>query len=318
MRALAGFIMGGRAQATLTAAALALLTLQAPVFGVMSSAIMGVLSILSSSVIGLVTLRHGAREGLLVGVFAALGAGLLILVLQGNAAPVAGFLLVLWLPVWVLGTLLRASRSLGMTLQAGLGFGLLLVLMLYLQMGDPQQQWREMLQPLGDAFVENQLFDSAQKDLFVQMLSSWMTGIMAAGFYLQLLLALLLARFWQAQLYNPGGFRQEFRELRSSRSLAILTAMLLALALLRGGEAPGFVRDLGLLLGALFLLQGLAVAHGVVAASGMKVGWLVALYLLLFLAMPHAAMLIALAGLVDCFADFRGRVGPRQSSSGGS
>ncbi len=318
MRALAGFAMGGRIRAVLTAAVLALLALQAPMFGVLSSAVMGLLSILSSSVVGLVTLRHGMREGLLVGGLAVIVAGMPALLLQGSATQVAGFLLVLWLPVWILATLLRSSRSLGLTLQAGLGFGLLLVLMLHLQLGDPQQHWREMLQPLGEALVEGELFDSVQRDAFVELLSGWMTGIMAAGYYLQLLMALLLARAWQAQLYNPGGFRKEFRELRSSRALSVLAALLLALAMLQGGESPGYVRDLSLLLGSLFLLQGLAVAHGVVAAGGMHVAWLVALYVLLFVAMPHAAMLIALAGVVDGFADFRSRMEPRENGTGGS
>jgi len=318
MGALIGFVMRGRMQATLSAAVLALLAMQAPVLGGLSSAIMGLLSILSSALIGLVTLRHGPREGALVGGLAALVAGLPALLLSGNATPIAAFLVVLWMPLWLLGAMLRSSRSLGLTLQAGLGFGLLLVLMLHLQLGDPQQHWQEMLQPLGDAFVENQVLDDGQRETFVQLLSSWMTGILAAGFYLQLLMALLLARSWQARLYNPGGFREEFRNLRGNRGLSLMALAMLLLALLVGDEAPGFVRDLGLLLGALFLIQGLAVAHGVVAKAKMNLGWLVALYVLLFVVMPHAAMLVAMMGLIDTFADFRGRMESRSSRTGDS
>ena len=77
--------------------------------------------------------------------------------------------------------------------------------------------------------------------------------------------------------------------------------------LILGADAPALVRDLGLLLAPLFFLQGLAVAHGVVARAGMHTGWLVALYVLLFIAMAYAAVLVALIGLADVFADFRGK-----------
>jgi hypothetical protein len=83
---------------------------------------------------------------------------------------------------------------------------------------------------------------------------------------------------------------------------------LLGLLLVQGTEAPSLVRELALLLSPLFFLQGLAVCHGIVARREMSKAWLVALYSLLFIAMPHAEILMTLVGLADAFVDFRARV----------
>ncbi len=173
---------------------------------------------------------------------------------------------------------------------------------------DPRAQWMEILQPLAKGFVESQLLDAGQSQVFVQFMAGWMTGIFAAGFYFQLMLAMLLARAWQAGLYNPGGFREEFHGLDIGRPLGVVALVLFGLALVLGDGSSTLARELALLLAPLFLLQGLAVAHRIVAALGMSVGWLVALYLLLFFAMPHAALIVILVGLVDVFVDFRGRL----------
>jgi hypothetical protein len=297
MIGLAGFVMRGRSQAAMAATALALLALLAPP-----------LSILSSAVVTLVTLRQGLTDGLAVGGISALASSLLAFLLLGSPAPVLGFLLVLWLPVWVLGSLLRSSRSLSQVVQLAVGFGLVLLAVLNLQLEQPEAHWAQMLQPMAEGFVQAGILEAARGDAFVLAMVPWMSGIFAAGFYLQLLLALFLARAWQARLYNPGGFAQEFAALRVSRPLALLGLPLLGLLLLQGGTAPALVRDLGLLLAPLFFFQGLAVAHAVARHAGLHRAWLVALYVLLFLAIPHAQVLLLLVGLADALVDVRARL----------
>ncbi len=273
----------------------------------MLAMLLPLLSILSSAVVALVTLRKGAVDGLVVGAISAVAGGVLAFLTLGTPTPVVGFMLTLWLPVWALGLLLRSSRSLTLAVQAALGFGLVLILLLYVQMGEPALQWEQLLQPVADGFVESQVMDAAQSRAFIALISAWMTGIVAAGFYFQLLLALLLARAWQAQMFNPGGFREEFHQLRVSRWLGLAAVPLLAVVLLQGTAAPGLLRDVGLLVAPLFFLQGLAVVHNAIARFRMNRGWLIAVYVLLFVAMPHAEILLALSGLADVFGDFRSR-----------
>ena len=67
------------------------------------------------------------------------------------------------------------------------------------------------------------------------------------------------------------------------------------------------VRFLGLLLLMGFLIQGLAVAHRVVAKAKLHRVWLIALYLSFILVAPHAEVLVAAVGLADNWVDFRDR-----------
>jgi hypothetical protein len=65
------------------------------------------------------------------------------------------------------------------------------------------------------------------------------------------------------------------------------------------------------LIGPLLLLQGLAVAHGVRHTLGAGAGWLVGLYVLLFVALPYAEVLVSGLGLLDLWLDVRARVARR-------
>jgi len=118
------------------------------------------------------------------------------------------------------------------------------------------------------------------------------------------LLCLLLGRWWQAVLYNPGGFREEFHSLRLTRWFA---GLVLALVVGSMVTPPGIVSDLASVMGAVFLLQTLAVMHAIAAMRGWHVGWLIGAYLILPLMLRPAALL----GLADSFVDFRARAASR-------
>jgi hypothetical protein len=187
---------------------------------------------------------------------------------------------------------------------------LLLIGIVHIEMGSPQAQWSEILQPIAAGFVQSKLLEPDQTQAFVAHMAAWMTGAFAAGLYIQVLLALLLARAWQARLFNPGGFREEFYALRLHKLTGLIALPLVGITLVQGAAAPEMVRDLGVLCIPLCLLQGLAVANATAAAARLHRAWLVALYTVLLLAIPQAEILLALVGLADLFVDFRGRWRP--------
>jgi len=297
MHALASFVMRGRMQAVMAATLLAMLGLLVPPIG-----------ILASASVALVTLRHGAQHGATVLALATTACGFFGWILLGNPVPVVGFALLLWVPVWILSILLRSTRSLALTVQGAILGGVLIVVFYSLQIGDAAG-WQTALQPLADAFVEEQVLDRVQSEALIAALAPWMTGLLAIGFFLQLVLALFVARFWQAALYNPGGFRKEFHELRLYRTLAYLLLPVLAALLAGAGAGFPFLRDVALVLVAAYFLQGLAVAHGVVGKTGMKGAWLLAVYLLLFLLPQVVVLITAATGYADTWVDFRARMG---------
>lgn len=299
MRFLAGYIMRGRLAAILVAAGAAVGSLLAPP-----------LSYISGAAVALVTLRLGPQRGLEVVAGATAGAALLALAAVGSAVPGLVFAGVLWLPVVVLGWGLRRSADPARPLWLAAAFGALAVAGIHGVLTDPAAWWHGHLQAfLGQ--VEGEVPAEA-----LDQLAGLMTGAAAAGFALTLMGSLLLGRWWQALLYNPGGFRQEFHGLRTGRVAAGTTVVLLVL----GPAVGGLVADLAMVAMALHLIQGLAVAHGVVGIAGLHGGWLFALYALVVIRPAEAGLALALGGLVDNGFDFRGLVARRlgKDSSGGT
>lgn len=272
----------------------------------MASLLLPLVGVISSAAIGLVTLRKGAYEGLVVGAFAGLAGGLFAFAALGSPTPALGFVLVLWLPVWVFGVLLHRTRSLALTVQSAALFGLLILLGIYVQTGDPAAYWAELLEPMRRRLVASEVIDAAVSEQLVARTAHWMTGAFAATFYSQLLLALFTARWWQALLYNPGGFGAEFRALRVSPGVGYAALGLSALILLL--DQAMWATELLLLSAPLFFLQGVAVVHSLAYTYSVRRGWLIGFYALLLLVIPYAELVVAGVGLLDIWVDSRARI----------
>jgi hypothetical protein len=297
MKWLASFVMQGVAQAVMATTVLALLSLLLPLIG-----------LLSGAGVGLVTLRQGLKAGALTTAGATLATALLMMLIFGNPLPVIGFLLLQWIPIGFLAWLLRGSRSLNLAIYAGLGLGLLVVVVQIVSLSAPTDFWREQLLPIARHSVEAGLFEQSQSTEAVEQLAPLMCGLVGAGFMLQLLFSLYLARWWQALLYNPGGFSAEFRQLRLHRMLGLLGGVTLGFWLIPGVNLPAWLNCLGLVVLLLFTLQGLAVAHAVFGAMPSSQRWLVATYVLLLLFLPQMVMVLITVGLLDVWMDFRTRL----------
>ncbi|OOZ34768.1 DUF2232 domain-containing protein [Solemya velesiana gill symbiont] len=306
MRALASLVMRGRFEAVMLATVLAMLSLLLPPS-----------SILSSAAVALVTLRNGPGYGFTVVIISGLTCAGLAYVTWGAATPVIGFSLLMWLSIWFAATLLRYSRSLAITMQGVLFLGLLVIVAQYLQGQDPVAQWRSLLEPFTQSLVEAQMVEESRRQELAEVMARWVPGAVAAGFILQVMASLFMARWWQAMLYNPGGFKAEFHQLRMPRILAIITLLVL---LFQTGVADlgAFADYVAMLLLAAWFLQGLSLAHGVLGKLGANSGWLVGIYFLLVFAMPHAVTALAAAGFADAWFDFRVRLqdknGPGETS----
>ena len=299
MRAFANFIMAGRLQAMLVAASSSVLSLLLP-------PITAVFAYVGAAALMLVTLRLGSVEGARLMAGALLATGLFGFLVLGHALPVMIATLILWFPAWVLATVLRGSQSLTWTLQLATGMALLGVLMVYMLLGDPAARWREVLEPLGELAL-NQAevgMSRAQVQELLYQASTMMTGAVAAALLLGLLLSLVLARGWQALLYNPGGFRSEFHALALPgwMGAVALGSMLGARFVAEGAGA--FLLQVGLVTLVPFLFVGLAVAHATAARFGLRPVWLVVLYALL-LFVPQIVVLVAVLGVLDGWFRFR-------------
>jgi len=298
MKALATFILRGPSQAILVVVGTAVLAMMLPP-----------LSVLSGAAIALVTLRDGMRSGAIVMLGSTVFVALLAYMSLGNLLPGVVFFAMLWLPLWLLGWVLRETRSLALATAAAGMLGIVGVLAVYAIVGDVSVWWQQLLMKLFEPAIEagGQMADRATVEAILVDLSRIMTGIAAAGMSLNALMSLYLARAWQAQQFNPGGFREEFHALRLGQGLALVSLVFIAMSLLPLGIVAHMAGEIVIVILSLYVLQGLALLHAIIAQRGLHVAWLATAYLVVLFIMPHLIVFVAVMGLIDTWADFRRR-----------
>ena len=303
MKALASFILRGPSQAILVAVGTAVLAMMLPP-----------LSVISGAVVALVTLRAGIRPGGIVMLGSAAFVALLAYVSLGNLMIGAVFLAVIWLPMWILAWVLRETRSLAWATSVAGVLGIAGVLMTYALVGDVTTWWEQTLLAMFEPAMEagGPLADRETVLAILANLAKIMTGVAAAGMTLNAVMCLYLARAWQAQLYNPGGFRDEFHELRLGQRTAMLSLGFVVVSLLPLGEFSHMAGEIVIVILSLYVLQGLALIHAVVARRQLHMAWLIVLYLVMLFVLPQLMALVAVLGLIDTWADFRRKISPQK------
>ncbi|MBF7731003.1 hypothetical protein [Pseudomonas sp. N040] len=290
MRALAEFIMRGRMQATLVVAAAAALPM---------------LFWLGAAAGSLVLLRRGLSDALGILVWALLpalvwwyfGEPRTLLVLLGTLG---------------LALVLRSSASWPRVLLLSVGLGVVYSLVLGSLFGELIAATVSELQALLPKLLEGvyEQLSVAERAKLESLLAPVMVGLMAAVLQAVSLLALVLGRYWQALLYNPGGFGREFRALRLPAPLAI--GLLLVMLV-----APNFGVQLAMLMplcSVALAFAGLALLHGLVAQGQSGRFWLVGLYVSLLLFMQLVFPLLVMLAVVDSLIDFRRRLAPKNGA----
>lgn len=280
MQAIARWAMRGMPQAALIAAATALVPL---------------LFWFSSAVTALVVLRRGMAPALPVIIAAALPSGWWWM--RGDVIPLMSLLMVLLMAV-VLRSRMRWSEALIFGAIAG---SVLIQLGVFIPPGGVTQVLELLRQssPEVASRLTELSRDGVDLETFLTLLIGSVTGLLVV---LVAVASLALARSWQAGLYNPGGFREEFHALRlAPRELLLLVAVGIAASML------GFPA-LGALVAVPLLVAGIALIHGIFGLKGINGLWLGALYVLLVTTWPMI-LIVLLVAMIDSFVDFRGRLG---------
>lgn len=272
----------------IVASSLALLSLKIPP-----------VSVVSSAAVSLVTLRRGALEGLSVLGCSSVAAGLLGFFVIGNYQFALLYVLVLWLPVWLISIVLREGQHLSLAVEIAILLGILGVIGFYLYSDDPAAVWKQVLLQMIPA---NGPVENVQH--IVDILKHYMTGVVAAGSVFGLLFGLFLGRWWQAVLYNPGGFKQEFLSLNTQPRLALATIAVAAFAWASSGSVSEVAWNITIPLFVLYTFIGTAVLHSLFA--NMKLGrYLVPMFYLTLFLIPHVMLPVVIFGLIDPWLDLR-------------
>jgi hypothetical protein len=295
MKWLAAYVMRGRLEAVLFAATLAMLSM-----------LVVPLSVFSSAAVALVTLRKGAYEGFIILVCSCLAAGVLATLIQVPWLFIVIYLLIFWLPVWLIAVVLRVGRHITLAVEIAVLIGAVGVVGYYLYNTDPEGMWKQVMPKMvpANAAVENikQMID---------LMAPFMTGIAAAMSVLTMLLALFLGRWWQSLLYNPGGFKQEFLELRVQPKLSFACVAIMAIAIVSSGILSQIAWNTTVLMFLFYTIIGTAVLHTVF--SRMKIGqYAVPMFYITLFLIPYSLLPVALVGFSDTWLDIRNRT-PNQS-----
>ncbi|WP_461516082.1 hypothetical protein [Porticoccus sp.] len=280
MRALAEFIMRGRMQAALVALAGSLVPM------------------LSPAAVSLVTLGRGLRDGLLVMLWGLLP---LMIALYGTGinpmitlATMAGLIVVVAASAY-----LRLSASWSSTLTVVLLLSALSVLLLNLLFGSSVAALEEIVAKM---FSQLQQQAGSEEPAF-QPGRIFLLGVIGYMVALTAVISLVLGRWWQAMLYNPGGFREEFHRLRFDPKIGIALLACVAACYLLPQEYASWAGLVGLPL----LLGGIALVHHTIATYQIGAHWLAIFYVGLLMIGPFSLILVGL-GFLDSILNIRSRL----------
>ena len=255
---------------------------------------------LSAATVAFVILRRGERAALRAG-------GICLVMLLAVSAIMLRSLLAIplaalssWLPPVIIALVLARTSSLPLATLAAVALGMLAVLAFTLATGDPVAWWTTEIERMLGALRDSGQAGQAGVDVdavatALGPIATWMTGALGASIALSALVALFVARHWQAALVNPGGFGTEFRALSLGSAAALGTLALIAAAAVLGGP---LLVGLAVVACAGFVLQGLAILHALVAKRSLPVFWLYAIYALLVM-VPYLWPLLLALGLLD-------------------
>ncbi len=271
MRGLAEYVMTGRRQAMIAVTLLGLVPL---------------VNLLNPVVVGLVALRKGLQEVVMVFVWAVLPVG--AWAVAGDVVP-----LVMLIGITGLALLLRETESWELTLLAAIVVGISV------------EAYFRVQPAVIDALMqqlERYVRSSSSQDLQLELISSVMLSVIGAVYMFLAVLLLMTARWMQALLFNPGGFRVEFHGLRIGRNVA--TCLIAAVLLSGSGVIVPEVWILYFLMP--FVFAGIALVHAAVLMKRLPVMLLVTFYIVLML--PVAVQLVVVLALADSWFDFRSRL----------
>jgi hypothetical protein len=277
MRALAEFAMRGRLQAVGSVVGLAFLP-------------MG--HWLSAALVALVLLRRGVNDGVVLLLLATLPL-VGIYGMSGDPGPLIGLM-----GVACLASVLRSTQAWPQTLAAAVlvsALGSLVFEQLVDADLDVLVKWYLELAS-KDADVGST--SAAQEALGRQVIM----GLFAMGQAYAMIGFLVLARWWQSQLYNPGGLRQEFHQLRLPVPIAATLVILLVVCVALG--TPQAIRWVPLLTVPL-VMAAIGWVHWLVGIKGFSGHWLGGFYVILIVMYQLVSPLLASLALMDSWFDLR-------------
>ncbi len=265
---------------------------------------------IAAILVGFVTLCQGYKSGFLV--------------LAGVTVPTIGlavwdhvvlfdFVLLRCLLVYGLAIILRQYGSWRLTLEIITLLGVITVLIFHLVIGDVPAWWLDTLGHYKEelsSLTGGQLSEDKIQQ-FLNQIAPMATGLFTTLIFFGVICQLLIARWWQATLFNPKGLAKEFVEIR----MAVWLVFFYTIVLIAKFVGLELANDLLPTLMFPFVIVGLSLLHYWARYKKEIVFLLVVVYLSLIFLPLVVLVFLALAGYVDSWYDLRKRYHKRSSAS---
>ena len=255
--------------------------------------------LISPATVGLVSLRKGSQEGVVVLLWAALPLIASYFFDQGSSLLtfVSGLSLLMTL---ISANVLRVTGSWQWTILTSMLTAVVVMLATALLLSTDVDL---LVDRLSTMFAEIAQQQSSQVEPFIAS-RPLVLGLGALMLAVNTILCLFVSRWWQAMLYNPGGFGEEFRQLRLDVRAAGLSIIAFTVALYLPTEYRFWAELMVLPL----VLSGLSLMHYGVNVAALGKAWLVFMYVGLVVSGPVIGGLLVGLGLADSLLNLRLRL----------
>ena len=281
MKALAEFILRGRLQALIVAL------------------IGSFFPLISTSAVALVSLCKGAKEGTLLFLWVSLA--LVLLQQSGSENHLLTAVSIVSLGIMVLAAEVhRVMASWQWTLLVIVVVAVISAQGFAILMGSSVTSLVATAQDLLNA-VKSQGQD-AQTSIVLS--ESMLLGLVATILAIGSIMSLMLARWWQAGVQNPGGFQKEFHGFSIDAMIAVILIVILVVGQFFSQSAQIWVDIAALPL----IIAGIALVHFTVKLFGQGRQWLAFLYVGMIMVGKPVTLLLVVLGLTDSLIDLRSRL----------
>ncbi|MBN4063192.1 hypothetical protein JYT79_00270 [Cardiobacterium sp. AH-315-I02] len=291
---LAKFVLKGQSQAALVVASMAILGLMVPPAAWISAA-----------AIVLVTLVHGQKSGLITTALSSLGAAIFSYLIFATPQVAVIFVLLVWLPAWLMAMVLRQTVSLAFSLQVLTAISLFAIALIYMLFPNFGELWREPLDHMvAELAQQSDQFSLAQLSQTQDWIIAFLPGLFVGSIMFGTILSLLLGRWWQAIFYNPGGFAEEFQSLNLGKRVAIVAVLIMLMAMFANNV---FAIAMVTVVFVLYGIQALSLLHAAINIRQLNGTWLWVIYVIMFF-IPQFLLMLIVASLADPWLDIRQRL----------
>ncbi len=275
------------------------------VFILIATFLLPITQIIGSAILVLLVLSQGlTRTAIVAGLaFAAiLVLSLFTAVLATQAFEVA---LTIWLPGVALALLLQRMRSLTLLLQSTALIAMVVIVGLYVVLGDPAVYWRDILEQFAGMWRDAGLQEESEIFTRLQPYAPQMTGIFVAVGWLFYVVVVLAG--YAAYISLPGqsdGFGR-FSALNFGRVLALVLTVTSLAAMF---SAAIWLQNFAFVLFVIFWLQGLALLHWLKGQGRFPGVVLAAVYVGTVLLGPLLVTAVGVMGYTDAWFNYRPRI----------